>query len=370
MHRGSARQFSSAVVIALVLGVPLHRVDAQTFFNFGGLGVRIGAATPEEAKTGLGWSVDLDAGYIKTPRLRVVLGATGFKADVDRGAPVGGSISAVGGRAGLRFDAFGVGRFTPYAVATVTGHNVSADVSDAGTKQLLEGFYAGAGLGAGMSFALDTAARFAATGEVRRVYVTNISHWAFEAGVRWMPRGRRSYANVGREGRQQQLLREEQIRIAEDRARELERQRLEAVQRDAADRVRQDAAERERQNAAERERQDAAERARLDAAERARPVESCRARDRMRSTGSASRRRDVTRRRERERTRSGGRRSSRSRRCAIGLTRSKRPAARRRRRGASPKRRRTPPVRAQRRPRLPCSRPSASDTERSSIWTG
>jgi len=30
--------------------VPLHRVDAQPFFNFGGLGGRIGAVTPEDVQ--------------------------------------------------------------------------------------------------------------------------------------------------------------------------------------------------------------------------------------------------------------------------------------------------------------------------------
>ena len=262
---------SGAGIAALLLVVSSFRVEAQVFPGFGSVDVRAGAVNPDQAKTGFGWSADIDAGYIKTPRLRVIVGATGFGADVKRevsGVPVGGSISSVGGRVGLRLDAFGVGRVAPYAVASVSGHNVSADVSDAGTKQLLEGFYVGAGLGAGLTFAIDTAARFAATTEVRRVYVTNVSHWAYEVGMRWTPQGRRAYANVEREARRQQSLSDERARFAAERSRAVERQRLEAAQRDTAERARRDLIERERRDSVARAGQNALDSQRLELARR------------------------------------------------------------------------------------------------------
>lgn len=271
MHRRSIGYTIGLALTVLALVMTPNHVAAQTFPYFGAIDVRIGAVKPDQASTGFGWSADIDAGYIKTPRLRVIVGASRFGADVQRqvsGVPVGGSISSVGGRVGLRYDAFGVRRIAPYAVASLSGHNVSADVADAGTKQLLEGFYAGVDLGGGISFALDTAARFSATTEVRRVYVTNVSHWAYELGMRWTPQGRRAYTNVARQAREAQALIEQRARLAAERARTTERLRLEAAQRDTSERSRLDAVERARRDSVERTQQVALTQQRLASAQR------------------------------------------------------------------------------------------------------
>ncbi len=201
LAKGSARRgctlTAACILIAVVVRVsPAH---AQQFPGFGGVGVGIGAAWPQDANMGLEWSADADLGYLKSPRVRVVLGLSGFSADVDRvagGAPVDGSLSTVGGHSSLRIDPLGTGRFTPYLTLGLRAANVSADVSDEATKDLLEGFYAGAGVGAGMTYALDEAGRFAATAETRRVWMNNVGHWALDAGLRFLPRGGETYARV------------------------------------------------------------------------------------------------------------------------------------------------------------------------------
>lgn len=189
---------STAAVVAMVgVHFATPRVTgAQSFFGLGGIEGRVGLAAPEAAQPGLAYAIDLDLGYVRVPRLRAVLGLNGFRADVDRrvsGRTVGGSFTATGGRAGLRYEPFGPGRLTPYAVGTVVGIDVDADTEEPGVDRLLDGFYIGAGAGAGMSYALDELERYSVVAEARRVFVTNVSHWAFEFGVRVMPRGRGTY---------------------------------------------------------------------------------------------------------------------------------------------------------------------------------
>lgn len=188
--------------IAVLMGLMFPLIaESQAFPNFGGIGVRVGAVSPEAASTGFGWTVDLDLGYWNTPRLRTVLALNGFSADVERrvgGTPTGGSYDATAGRAGLRWDVLGTGRFTPYLGAAIVAMSVDANVSDAGTRDLLDGFYVGAAGSGGLTFALDSLGSFALTGEARRLFVTNVSHWALEIGVRWMPRGPRSYVGEPR----------------------------------------------------------------------------------------------------------------------------------------------------------------------------
>lgn len=228
-----------------LVGVPTA-ASAQDFFGFGGLEARVGVVFPEQAKSGFGGSADFDLGYLRSPKVRTLLGFNYFSADVDRrvgGTPVGGSFSATGGRAGLRFDPFGPGRLTPYLVTAVTAHSVAANVADRGTEQLLDGFYVGAGLGAGLTYALDSGQRFRVTLEGRRVFVTNISHSAIEVGLRLMPRGPASYVDVAAERRR--VAREDEARLARER----EEARLSDERAQAqADSLRADRAERARQD--------------------------------------------------------------------------------------------------------------------------
>jgi hypothetical protein len=169
---------------------------AQRFPTVAGLSARAGAIGPERAGTGLGWTLDLDAGYWGTPRLRAFVGMSRFDADVERtaaGLPVDGSLTATGARAGLRWDPFSAGRVTPFVSGAITGLSVAAVVDDPGVERLLDGFYMGATAGAGLAYGLDAARRFAAVAEVRRAFVTNVAHWGVEVGFRWMLHGRDAY---------------------------------------------------------------------------------------------------------------------------------------------------------------------------------
>jgi hypothetical protein len=191
---GAARTWRAALVI-LTLGVA-RQGSAQDAPSFGGLAVAFGTINPVQAGLGFNWRVGLDFGAWVDSRLRIVVSGTGFSADVERqigGVPTGGRFDAVGGLAGLRWDLFPGGRIAPYATGSVAGLVVDASVADPGTKRLLDGFYVGAELGGGLAYAIDSLAKFALTGEIRRGFVTNVGHWIFEVGLRWMPRGRRSY---------------------------------------------------------------------------------------------------------------------------------------------------------------------------------
>lgn len=246
------------LVTALILGaftIP-GALHAQTFPGFGGIGIRAGAVSPDDAKAGFGMSADLDLGYLRVPLVRTILGFNYFNADVDRqvgGSPVGGSMTVTGGSLGLRLDLLAGARFSPYLGAAILGQSLSADVTDAGTKDLLEGFYFGAGISGGFAFALDSARRIAVTGEARRGFANNASHTGFEVGFRFSPRGTMMYSNVAAERRR--ALREEELRLEREReAARLASERA-LAQRDsaAAAQARQDAerlrAEQERQEA-------------------------------------------------------------------------------------------------------------------------
>ncbi len=192
-----------AVVVLLVLAGGLSAtgpVSGQQFPDLGSLEARAGLYLPQDAETGYGFSVDVDLGYLSSPIIRAIAGFNYFAADVDRELPgqsVTGSITAAGVRAGVRLDPFGAGAFTPYLAALLTGHSVTTDPDDeidAGILDELYGdFVVGAGLGAGLTWSLDERDRYALTAEGRRVFATDVGHWAAEAGVRITPRGRGAY---------------------------------------------------------------------------------------------------------------------------------------------------------------------------------
>lgn len=185
----------SRVVLLLAGLFYVAAVEAQQFVGFGGLEPRLGVVWPRDATTGVVWGLDADLGYVRTPRVRAIVGMTGFSADVDRrvaGAPIGGTLSAFGVQGALRLDLLRAGRFAPFGTALLTVHNVSANVSDPGIDELLDGVYAGIGFGAGVAYSLDMSARLALTAEVRRVFATNVGHGSLVFGVRWLPRGRQA----------------------------------------------------------------------------------------------------------------------------------------------------------------------------------
>lgn len=183
-------------VAMLVAGLTFYAAaaEAQQFAGFGGLEPRLGVVWPRNATTGVVWALDADLGYVR-PRVRAIVGMTGFNVDVDRrvaGAPIGGTLSAFGVQGALRLDPVRAGRFAPFVTALLTVHNVGANVSDPGIDELLDGVYAGIGFGAGVAYSLDMSARFSLTAEARRVFATNVGHGSLMFGMRWLPRGRQA----------------------------------------------------------------------------------------------------------------------------------------------------------------------------------
>jgi outer membrane protein OmpA-like peptidoglycan-associated protein len=254
------------------------RVEAQQFPGFGGIEFRLGVAAPENAGAGVNASADLDLGSLGIGSLRTIIGGNYFAVNRrDAGATDAGSYTATGGRLGLRLDLFGEQRITPYLIGALTGHQVSADVPDPQVSELLSGFYTGASVGAGVAYGLDDAGRLAATGELRRTFASNIQHTAFEVGIRFMPRGPRSYARAPAAVRlaDTEAARLEAERLAAERARlaaeEEQRrtgQQVDQAQRDA-ELARQRAAAAEEARRQEEEARLRAERAAAEAAARA-----------------------------------------------------------------------------------------------------
>lgn len=218
-------RLSLALLTALVLIAPIP-LAGQAFPGFGGIEGRIGLVQPENASVGFGASADLDLGYIGTPSLRTIVGANYFAADVDR-TGVTGSLTAIGGRAGVRFDLLPTSAISPYLIATINGHNIDADVSDAVLGETLSGFNVGGGVGAGITYAFDEAQRTRVTVEGRQVFINNVGHWSAELGIRLVPRGRRAYDPVFRY--RDPFFRDEAAMTAAERERvRAERERLEA----------------------------------------------------------------------------------------------------------------------------------------------
>ncbi len=226
-------------------------VGAQEFPNLAGLEARVGVADPVDADVGISAGLEGDLGFLERPGIRTLLRLHYFRGNVDT---PDGHFDAYGLNAAARGDVGRLGDIRPYVVGGVTGYNVSADLAEDPTlESALEGFYVGALLGGGVNLAIDEERRFGVTVEGRRTFANNVGHWAFEAGIRWNPRGMGTYQTT-EEWREEQLLqrrrrgfedREQLIRDARERreAREAERRRHEeeradprAREREAADR--------------------------------------------------------------------------------------------------------------------------------------
>jgi outer membrane protein OmpA-like peptidoglycan-associated protein len=206
--------------------------EAQRFPGLGGVEGRVGAVMPDDASSGVTAAVDLDLGYVIMPYVRTVVGFDYFRANVSErtfgiAGPASGSLSAPGGRLGLRLDLFGVGAVRPYGIAAITGHSVSVDAGTAAEQDLLDrefgGFVVGGSLGVGLGYALDDAQRIMGTGEVRRVWNANVPHYAAEVGIRIMLRGAGAYDPVIRDPwgarAEAERVRAERERLGADQAR-------------------------------------------------------------------------------------------------------------------------------------------------------
>lgn len=182
---------ATALFAVLLAAVP-HAAKAQAFPGFGGLEVRLGTASPQNADLGVGLAADLDLGGLGIGTLRLLAGLHRFGVDLDRN-DAEGDYTATGARLALRLDPLARQRFSPFVGAALTAHSVSAQADNAGVEDLIEGFYVGGSLLGGAAYDLDMEGRYAAVLEVRRTFASNIEHTAVELGIRWLPRARGSY---------------------------------------------------------------------------------------------------------------------------------------------------------------------------------
>jgi outer membrane protein OmpA-like peptidoglycan-associated protein len=190
-----------ALRLALFTTIPtmlaVAEAGAQQFPSLGGAELRFSLVTPEKADLGFGGSAQLDLGYLQMPWIRTLFGVDYFGAGLDRrvnGVAVGGTFSAIGAHAGVRIDPLGASRLAPFGLLTLSARNArTSGVTDPTTRDLLQGFYIGAGVGAGFALAIDTSHHTMITVQAERFAITNIGHWAVTAGLRFMPSGRRAY---------------------------------------------------------------------------------------------------------------------------------------------------------------------------------
>ena len=227
-------RLAAAAAALLLLPSGAH---AQFFPSVSGFGARVGVASPEQADAGFSVSADLDLGALRTPRLRTFVGLNYFTADAARtqgNEQVKGGFSAIGGHAGLRLDLLDIGRVTPYLLAELSGHQVSAgDVNQPDTRRLLEGFYVGAGAGGGVAWHWSETGGSSVVVEGRRVAANNIDRWVGEIGLRFERRRPEGDELAARDA----ALERERLRIAAERTRtQAEAQRQEA-ERAAAERA-------------------------------------------------------------------------------------------------------------------------------------
>lgn len=182
-----------ALLAFLTTGDP-SPVTGQPFPRLAGVELRLGVAAPEEADAGLSLAADLDLGHLWLPAIRVTAGLDHFRASIDRAGIEEGDLSATGGLLAVRADLLPRARLSPFGLAGLTWHQVSADVpEDAQLERLLDGAAAGVTLGAGLRWNLDQAGRLGATLTVRQTWANNLDHTTVMAGMRYLLRGSRTY---------------------------------------------------------------------------------------------------------------------------------------------------------------------------------
>jgi outer membrane protein OmpA-like peptidoglycan-associated protein len=184
-----------ALALGLAGGLAPAAASAQAAPALAGAEVRTGLTFPEHATAALGIMVEGDAGYVWRPRLRLLVGVSHFRANIDREPGDNeGSFAATGLWVGGRYDLLPWQAWGPYVRAVATMHRVDADAWDPTVDALLAGTNLGLALAAGARYGLDATGRLSATFEVRRTLLNNLNQTSLEVGLRFLRRG--SYAYV------------------------------------------------------------------------------------------------------------------------------------------------------------------------------
>ncbi len=268
-----------AAAIAVLAGITFAATDlaSQRTPGFGGIEFRAGLVAPEDADAGFSAAIEADVGYVGSPRFRGLLGFDYFRAGIDRrieDTRVGGHYSARGALAGVRMDVLTDGRAVPFLVGSIHAFSIDASSPSAVVEDLLGGFTVGAGLGAGLAYALSDDHRAAGLLQVRRVFANNIGHWNVQIGFRYLPRGTGTWIAVPRRPAALRQATELERQLAEEQQRRIEAERRLAEQTVPAEADTAAAAARQREEA-----ERIAEEARL--AEERRRLETEEERDRL-----------------------------------------------------------------------------------------
>jgi outer membrane protein OmpA-like peptidoglycan-associated protein len=191
----SARRATTVLLALLCMPAFLPApLAAQRAPAFGGAEVRLGLVNAENARIGAGIFGEVDAGYLRWPQLRGLVGFSRYVANIDREpGDDEGSYRAQGVWISGRYDLFATRTLAPYVRAGLTLQRVKADAFDRAYGDLLDGTYIGAGASIGARYALDWFGRLSATAELRSMTAGNISNTAFELGIRYQRQGLRAY---------------------------------------------------------------------------------------------------------------------------------------------------------------------------------
>jgi outer membrane protein OmpA-like peptidoglycan-associated protein len=190
--RGMGGVSAAALLHAALLHAVLAAAPAagQAAPAIGGMEVRGGITFPEQATAALTVMVEGDVGYFWRPQLRLLAGASHFRANIDREPGDNeGSFAATGLWAGARYDLLPWQPWGAYAKGAVTVHRVDADAWDPAIGALLSGTNLGVAVAAGTRYSIDARGRLHGTLEVRRTLLNNLNQTTVEVGVRFLRRG-------------------------------------------------------------------------------------------------------------------------------------------------------------------------------------
>lgn len=172
----------TAGFLAAILGAPaVFASDAKIGFH--GIGVQLGAVTPENASTAFLFGGTLDLGSLYKNWLDFGVGVTYWNTDRDA---VAGEINDLRVHGDLRWHFFKASGVSPYVLGGVSLHNVGADIPGRpALEDALSGFAAGLDLGFGVA---STQGSLGLGIEFRQQFVNDVDNWGILARVGWKKR--------------------------------------------------------------------------------------------------------------------------------------------------------------------------------------
>lgn len=155
----------------------------ETQIGFQGIGVQLGAVSPDKTSTAFTYGGTLDLGSLYKQWLDFGVGVTYWKADRDG---TSGDISDLRLHGDVRWHPFRISGVSPYALAALSLHNVGADIpASPSLEAALDGFSPGIDVGFGLA---STKGALGLGVEFRQQFVDDIGNWGILARVGWKKR--------------------------------------------------------------------------------------------------------------------------------------------------------------------------------------